>query len=84
MTLRDEELSKIWNLAIRAAEKAKVGEVPDYLYGKAKYWNDDFNWLSEADDLKIPERLQMLEKSCFQILEKLTQPEMGHSRPRVT
>jgi hypothetical protein len=71
-TLKDEEVSQIWNLAIRAAEKTKVSEVPDYLYDKAKYWNDPFNWLSETDDLKMLDRLKMLEKSCVQILEKLT------------
>jgi hypothetical protein len=71
-TLKDEELSQIWNLAIRAAEKTEVSEVPNYLYDKAKYWNDPFNWLSETDDLKMLDRLKMLEKSCVQILEKLT------------
>ena len=69
----NEELSELWTIALQKSINAKIDDLPDYLFQKAKFWGSPQDWLKEKSSMELVPKLNYLDEQCESILIKLKQ-----------
>lgn len=68
----NEELTELWHTALNKVVTAKIdGNLPHYLYDKAKFWGKPQDWINNPETLKLVPKLKYLDETCEMLLQKL-------------
>ncbi|GHB53869.1 MULTISPECIES: hypothetical protein [Cyclobacteriaceae] len=70
--LRNEELTKLWLIALEKVVKARIDEnLPEYLFHKSRFWGEPKDWLNNPETLRLLPKLIELDKKCEMLLMTL-------------
>jgi len=67
----NEDLTELWQDALKKSIKAEIEDLPEYLFHKAEFWGAPQDWLNEKSTLELVPKLNYLNEQCKQILIKL-------------
>ena len=64
-------LEEEWLIALEKCEDAKISEIAEYLYNKAKFWGQPEDWLNYDSSLELIPKLDELQSRCDEIFSMI-------------